>query len=192
MLTGSGYEPCSAVIRLKETLECASTSGSPCVRSPRPSRTLWALTSKAPLPRDLLPASSQAGKFNTDRPGAEQDEYATRDLFRETGTLAHWSRPDPRSQDAQSVEGGARSSSSAASRPIHREKAISEVAYLFAEKRGFAPGHELDDWLAAEKEIDSLLTSAQANSSGSQRHSSVITAVISSLDHTQTINDTCG
>lgn len=107
-----------------------------------------------------------------------------------TGTLAHRSRPGP-SQDAQSVEGGARSSSSAASRPIHREKAISEVAYLFAEKRGFAPGHELDDWLAAEKEIDSLLTSALANSSGSQRHSSVITSVISGLDHTQTINDTC-
>lgn len=27
---------------------------------------------------------------------------------------------------------------------------IAHAAYLRAEKRGFAPGHEIDDWLAAE------------------------------------------
>jgi len=27
---------------------------------------------------------------------------------------------------------------------------ISEGAYLRAERRGFAPGHETEDWLAAE------------------------------------------
>lgn len=30
---------------------------------------------------------------------------------------------------------------------------IAEAAYFHAEQRGFAPGHELDDWLAAEAEI---------------------------------------
>jgi hypothetical protein len=30
---------------------------------------------------------------------------------------------------------------------------ISLAAYFIAEKRGFAPGHELDDWLAAEAQI---------------------------------------
>lgn len=30
---------------------------------------------------------------------------------------------------------------------------IAEAAYYHAEQRGFAPGHELDDWLAAEAEI---------------------------------------
>jgi len=30
---------------------------------------------------------------------------------------------------------------------------VTERAYLKAEKRGFEPGHELDDWLEAEKEI---------------------------------------
>jgi hypothetical protein len=30
---------------------------------------------------------------------------------------------------------------------------VTERAYFKAEKRGFAPGHELDDWLEAEKEI---------------------------------------
>jgi len=29
-----------------------------------------------------------------------------------------------------------------------------EAAYYKALARGFAPGHELDDWLAAEKEAD--------------------------------------
>jgi hypothetical protein len=29
-----------------------------------------------------------------------------------------------------------------------------EAAYYRAERRGFAPGRELDDWLAAETEIE--------------------------------------
>jgi hypothetical protein len=28
------------------------------------------------------------------------------------------------------------------------------AAYFLAERRGFAPGHDLDDWLAAEDAID--------------------------------------
>jgi len=34
-----------------------------------------------------------------------------------------------------------------------RYRCISEAAYYRAERRGFAPGSELDDWLAAETEI---------------------------------------
>jgi DUF2934 family protein len=30
---------------------------------------------------------------------------------------------------------------------------VALVAYFIAEKRGFEPGHELDDWLAAETQI---------------------------------------
>lgn len=30
---------------------------------------------------------------------------------------------------------------------------ISQAAYFRAEQRGFAPGHEVEDWLAAEQEI---------------------------------------
>lgn len=36
---------------------------------------------------------------------------------------------------------------------------ISESAYLKAEQRGFEPGHEMDDWLAAEAEIRAALAS---------------------------------
>jgi DUF2934 family protein len=38
--------------------------------------------------------------------------------------------------------------------PEERHQRISEAAYCIAEQRGFAPGHELSDWLAAEKEVD--------------------------------------
>jgi Protein of unknown function (DUF2934) len=30
---------------------------------------------------------------------------------------------------------------------------VAERAYFKAEERGFAPGYELDDWLAAEREL---------------------------------------
>ena len=35
-----------------------------------------------------------------------------------------------------------------------RHRRIEVAAYFKAEKRGFAPGHALDDWLEAEREID--------------------------------------
>ena len=38
-----------------------------------------------------------------------------------------------------------------------RGDSISKLAYLKAERRGFAPGHELEDWLAAEEEVDHRL-----------------------------------
>ncbi|HEY7889359.1 MAG TPA: DUF2934 domain-containing protein [Steroidobacteraceae bacterium] len=34
---------------------------------------------------------------------------------------------------------------------------IAQAAYLRAERRGFAPGNEEEDWLAAEAEVDALL-----------------------------------
>jgi Protein of unknown function (DUF2934) len=38
-----------------------------------------------------------------------------------------------------------------------RRALIAESAYLRAERRGFAPGEEVADWLAAEEEVDALL-----------------------------------
>ena len=35
-----------------------------------------------------------------------------------------------------------------------RQEQIAELAYFRALNRGFEPGHELEDWLAAEAEID--------------------------------------
>ena len=37
--------------------------------------------------------------------------------------------------------------------PINVDEEIRSLAYLMSERRGFEPGHETDDWLAAEREV---------------------------------------
>ena len=46
--------------------------------------------------------------------------------------------------------------------PERRQAMISEAAYFLAERRGFCPGGELEDWVAAEAEIDRALSSGQS------------------------------
>ena len=41
--------------------------------------------------------------------------------------------------------------------PQRRSALIAEAAYFRAEERGFVPGHETEDWLAAEAEVDGNL-----------------------------------
>ena len=41
-----------------------------------------------------------------------------------------------------------------------REAEIARVAYFRAQARGFGPGRELDDWLAAEREVGARLAGA--------------------------------
>lgn len=38
--------------------------------------------------------------------------------------------------------------------PAELHARIAEAAYLCAERRGFAPGHEIEDWLQAERGIE--------------------------------------
>ncbi|HTU66546.1 MAG TPA: DUF2934 domain-containing protein [Steroidobacteraceae bacterium] len=44
--------------------------------------------------------------------------------------------------------------------PERRSALIAEAAYYRAEKRGFAPGGDAEDWLAAESEVDARLLRA--------------------------------
>ena len=37
--------------------------------------------------------------------------------------------------------------------PINLEDEVRRLAYLLAERRGFEPGHDTEDWLAAEREV---------------------------------------
>lgn len=37
--------------------------------------------------------------------------------------------------------------------PINVDEEIRRLAYLRSERRGFEPGHETEDWLAAENEV---------------------------------------
>lgn len=41
------------------------------------------------------------------------------------------------------------------------QQQIASLAYLKAEARGFLPGHELDDWLEAELEINDSIPQAE-------------------------------
>ncbi len=41
----------------------------------------------------------------------------------------------------------------------HRYQMIATAAYFLAEKRGFASGHEIQDWVAAESQINAQLLS---------------------------------
>lgn len=41
----------------------------------------------------------------------------------------------------------------AASRAAERRDMVATAAYFRAEHRGFQPGHDVDDWLAAELEV---------------------------------------
>lgn len=51
--------------------------------------------------------------------------------------------------------------------PDEREGMIADAAYYRAERRGFAPGNEMEDWLQAETEIDSLIQSGGSRSARS-------------------------
>jgi hypothetical protein len=80
-------------------------------------------------------------------------------------------RPAERSPDASPARraGGARKTTAPAPRVALTREArhamIAESAYLRAERRGFAPGHETEDWLAAEAEVDALLKISLGGSS---------------------------
>jgi hypothetical protein len=41
--------------------------------------------------------------------------------------------------------------------PTLRHELVSVAAYFRAEARGFAPGHDVEDWLAAEQDIDEMI-----------------------------------
>jgi len=41
-----------------------------------------------------------------------------------------------------------------------RERLVRERAYFRAQRRGFVPGHEVEDWLEAEREVERTSRSA--------------------------------
>ena len=44
--------------------------------------------------------------------------------------------------------------------PEQRRELIAQAAYFIAERRGFAPGSDLEDWLQAEAEIEARMKAA--------------------------------
>ena len=68
------------------------------------------------------------------------------------------SRANKRSRIAPPPSNSIVTRSSAFIEPEARDARINEAAYFRSAHRGFEPGHEVDDWLAAESEIDAALT----------------------------------
>jgi hypothetical protein len=60
---------------------------------------------------------------------------------------------------ARIAPGSPGSATAALIEPERRYALIAQAAYFLSERRGFRPGGELDDWLAAETEIDRTLAS---------------------------------
>jgi len=42
-----------------------------------------------------------------------------------------------------------------------RDKLVREAAYFRAERRGFSPGGELEDWVAAERDVDQMVAAGK-------------------------------
>jgi hypothetical protein len=68
------------------------------------------------------------------------------------------SRAAKRSHDAHPPTNSIVTRSSAYIEPETRDAMVAEAAYFRSAHRGFEPGHEVDDWLAAESDIDAALT----------------------------------
>ena len=72
---------------------------------------------------------------------------------------------DPRRAVPQGAHPGASPAAPrAAVSPEERRGMIAQSAYLRAERRGFEPGHETEDWFAAEAEVDALLRAEHGGS----------------------------
>lgn len=69
--------------------------------------------------------------------------------------------------DAHDVDVLSMIADEAGARDIEHLQRVATAAYFMSQKRGFEPGHELDDWLAAEQEIAAAqLPALRLNSSG--------------------------
>lgn len=55
------------------------------------------------------------------------------------------------------ARGSQQPDSSSANDDCPREQMIAEAAYFHAERRGFAPGNEMSDWLQAEADVEAVL-----------------------------------
>jgi hypothetical protein len=79
-------------------------------------------------------------------------------------------RKSPSSPSTSSPQSTERISSHTATaaphQPVDRYASIALAAYFRSQHRGFKPGHEMEDWLAAEAEVDQRLRREGRTSGG--------------------------
>lgn len=103
-----------------------------------------AAPAKRPAPATGATRSTPATKVSTAK-------IAVGKVVPKSGSKAAAAKP-ARTKPAQ-----ARAKKSAPILPEQRRNYIEMAAYYIAERRGFAPGNPLEDWVQAEAEIDRLL-----------------------------------
>lgn len=76
-------------------------------------------------------------------------------LFKKVGEKMNAKKTEltTKSKEKKSTKGG----NSSTLEPQDRQRMIEEAAYYFAEKRNFNGGDPVEDWLAAEADIDAML-----------------------------------
>jgi hypothetical protein len=96
------------------------------------------------------------------------DEAKTKSAGKKAARKTSAGKPTPRARKPAPIEPGftasaapaleaAPSGSHARISPEERHRLIAEAAYYRARQRGFTGGAEVEDWLAAEAEVDNKL-----------------------------------
>ncbi|MDH4285035.1 MAG: DUF2934 domain-containing protein, partial [Gallionellaceae bacterium] len=132
-------------------------------------------TEKKPAAKKASPATASASKAATAKTPAKKAapktatvKTAAKKPTAKTGTAAvparkpvaaKRSKPQPAVNAAFNVKLGNISIQKTAVSPEERYQMIAAAAYLRAEQRNFEPGGALDDWIAAEAEVDARLNS---------------------------------
>ena len=49
---------------------------------------------------------------------------------------------------------------------VHRQEMIAQAAYFRSQRRGFQSGHEIEDWLAAEEEVNRAIAGSGPHAAG--------------------------
>ena len=71
-----------------------------------------------------------------------------------------------RKRASPAVVAGLPGSSAALDERLNRQEMVATAAYYLAEQRGFSEGGDVEDWLAAEDEVERYLSSAGLARSG--------------------------
>ena len=103
-------------------------------------------------------AVGESTATSTPRAGAEESPRTRRGAAGAKSSSRN-SGNAPRQGTAERAPGAAPSSATVSEET--RRAMIAEAAYLRALRRGFGAGREEEDWLAAEKEVDALLSAGQ-------------------------------
>ena len=92
-----------------------------------------------------MPKNTATPAATRGRPGPQQSQSTQTAASAKVATRRRSAEPQP---------AGAKTA------PEPRQQLIAQAAYFIAERRGFAPGNELEDWLRAEAEIEACLKAA--------------------------------